>query len=702
MVINQGTVKEKNNPRRIAPLAVFNRNLWIAAICVLTMIVVDRLALYIVEIPVNYYIPLHLLLELSSIVVTFAVFATGWFGYKQTKNTQDLLIAITFLTTGAIDLIHTLSYKGMPNFLGTNTAGMAAAYWLLARIVVGVGLLAASLTSPHNKSKWLSPWPLIALSVTLIAGTTVIFTIYEETVGSSLFSQAGRPLTILKISLEYLIIAIYLAVFVTLSERRGWDRNVASSLRSALIIAIFAELAFTLYTSPYGLMNALGHVFKIAAYYFILNALFVSAIRKPHDQLSEAKEELQALYTDAQQHRHEIEGSFSRIGSALSSSLKLDEALDLIAELTAEMLHVDCSIVASMDKGGDGVKVAAQRGGCHEAHRPVDLTLGVGKSAIEERKTVIINDIKSTGMVSCSYTDPKCLRAMICAPMIYEEDVLGVIAIYSHTSNAFEDGDAKLLEAFATHAAVAIHNAISYERESKIADVLQTSIIGSSKVTSDKFEIAQVYAPAMNEALVGGDFYDVIELPNNRIGLAIGDVSGKGLKAAVHTAMAKYALRAFTTEGHSPAAALTLLNKTIDKFTDGETFITMFFAILDLDTGELIYANAGHEPPIYVNNGNYSTLPSTGPALGLGVNIDHEEGRFLLERNSILLMYTDGISEARHGDEFMGTEGIGEKLLSCKISDSDDVARCIYEAAVGFTSDGLRDDAAILAIRARG
>ena len=701
MSIKRGSTKNKSNERRLFSAIVANRNFWIAVICALAMIAVDKLGLYGASIPIKYYVPLHLLLELSSIVVCFAVFATGWFGYKQTKNNQDLLIAITFLTAGAIDLVHTLSYKGMPNFLSANTPGLAAAYWLAARMAVGIGLLAASLTSPQCKSKWMSPRSLVCLSLLVIVASTFLFTKYDIIVGHSLFSQIGQPPTALKIGLEYLIIAIYLTVFFTLSPRRGWDRSVINILRSALIVAVFTELAFTLYISPFAWMNALGHAFKTAAYYFILSALFVSAIQRPHTQLSDAKEELQALYIDAQEHRHEIEGSFSRIGSALSSSLKLDEALDLIAELTSEMLHVDCSIVASLDKGSNGVRVAAQRGGCHEAHRPIDLTLQVGKQAIEERKTIIINDLKSTQLVTCTYTDPKCLRSMVCTPMIYEDDILGIIAIYSHTNDAFEEGDAKLLEAFATHAAVAIHNAISYERESNIANVLQMSIIGSSEIFSDRFDIAQVYVPAMNEALVGGDFYDVIKLTDDKIGLVIGDVSGKGLKAAVHTAMAKYSLRAFITEGHSPAAALTLLNKTIDEFTESDTFITMFYATLDLKTGELVYANAGHEPPILVSKGAYHTLQSTGPALGLGVNIDHTEDSLLLKSNDILLMYTDGISEARRGNMFMGTEGIGEKLLSCDISSSDDIAKCVYDSALNFAKGVLRDDAAILAVRAK-
>ena len=240
---------------------------------------------------------------------------------------------------------------------------------------------------------------------------------------------------------------------------------------------------------------------------------------------------------------------------------------------------------------------------------------------------------------------------------------------------------------------------MSYERESHIADVLQRSLLESAKLETGRFEIAQVYEPAMDEALIGGDFYDVIEMTDGRIGLVIGDVSGKGLTAAVHTALVKYTLRAYVNEGHSPASAVRLLDAVLSKSSSMEYFVTMFFGVLDTKTGVLTYANAGHEPPIYICDGALLTLLVTGPALGLGLDQSFGEGRIQLGNDSTLLLYTDGISEARNGHVFMGAERIGDQLLICEEQNAENVAACIHRAAIEFAGGELRDDAAILAIR---
>ncbi|MGB9620531.1 MAG: SpoIIE family protein phosphatase, partial [Armatimonadota bacterium] len=395
---------------------------------------------------------------------------------------------------------------------------------------------------------------------------------------------------------------------------------------------------FTLYLSPYAWINALGHVLKTCSYLLILNALFVSAIRRPYEELARARDELQSLYLDAREHRAEMERSFARIGSALSSSLELEEALDLIAELAEGMLHVDCAVVISVDRFGEAAGVSSQRGVCHKVDRPKEITRVLAQRVLAERATLVVDDVESTGLVNCDFQDPRCLRSAVCAPMIHEDLVLGVIAVYSYRKSAFEEGDVKLLEGFASHAAVAVHNAISYRRESRIADVLQRTFLSMSPMGADRFEIAQVYQPATDEALVGGDFYDVYETSDGKIALVIGDISGKGLTAAVHTAMVKFTLRAYLNEGHPPARALKLLNRAIERLIEPETFVTIFAGVLDSATGELTYANAGHEPPLYSCTDSDLTLPSTGLPLGVDPESDYEEGRIVLEPGCVLLL----------------------------------------------------------------
>ncbi|MCX6377052.1 MAG: SpoIIE family protein phosphatase, partial [Armatimonadetes bacterium] len=595
-----------------------------------------------------------------------------------------------------------LSYEGMPSFLGVPSPGKAAAYWMLSRLIVGVGLLGASLIRPPFKVRRLTPVLLLTAAAVIIGGFTAVATLMEPAFGNMFFDPVTK-LTGLKIGLEILAMTLYAAAFVALADSRGWERRSASTLRAALLVAIFAEFAFTLYQSPYGYTNALGHVYKALAYYLILNALFVTAIEKPYTELREAKEELQGLYLHAQEHREEIERSFARIGSALSSSLELGEALDRIAELAVDVLHADCSVVVSLDKQHRAARVVSRSSGCEDVLNECGVMEQTSRMVSLERGMILIGDLRDTDLAgACRNPDGPCLRSMLCAPMIHENQMMGMVAVYSCSPNVFDAGDEKLIEGFGSHAAVAMHNAVSYQRESRIADVLQRTFLSTTTVVTERFEIAQVYEPAMNEALVGGDFYDVIEMPDQKIGLVIGDVSGKGLAAAVHTAMVKFSLRAYAAENHSPATVLQLIDRTLSSESGAETFVTMFFGVLDTNTGELVYASGGHEPPVYACNGTFLTLPPTGPAIGLGINHPFGEGRIVLEKGSTLLLYTDGISEARQGHTFLGIQGIGDELLACELKDTGSVARCVHEAAVNFAGGELRDDAAILAIRAVG
>lgn len=692
--------KEKTGPSN-TNIKANSRYLRLALLCVLGFAAAETLKRLGYHIPADQYVTMHLILEVLSIVVSFCVFTTAWFAYRQAGNARDTVIGVTFLTAGIFDLIHTFSFRGMPDFLGANTVGKAAAYWTLSRIIVGLGLLMAVIINPASKSKWYSPKYLILLAGVLLITCVLLITLNTHASSELFYDSANGRLTNLKIALEYFVMVLYAAVFFMLSEKRGWGPRTTYFLRSAMITAIFGELAFTLYYSPYDWVNALGHIFKASAYYLILNALFVSSLQKPYEQLSQAKDELQAMYQDAQEHRQEIERSFARIGSALSSSLMLSEALDQIADLAADMLHAECSIVASLDSNRQTVRVTAQRG-CEGCPGPIDIVHSISKQVIESKSAVLLSNLDNIKTFSCGYKGhDACLKSMVCAPMIYGEGILGVVAIYSREYSAFGEGDVKLLEAFAAHAAVAMHNAISYERESNIANVLQRSILSASSITTERFELARVYEPAMNEALVGGDFYDIIELSEGKLGLAIGDVSGKGLQAAVHTAMIKFSLRAYVSEHQSPAAALKLLNKAVTEAVGTDAFVTMFYGVLDTVTGSFTYANAGHEPPLHVSNGTYIELPPTGPVLGLDAAADFEEASLTLTRGDILFIYTDGISEARVGGLMMGIEGIAQKLLTCNTMGCEDVAKSIHQAALEFGGGVLKDDVAILAVRAK-
>lgn len=241
----------------------------------------------------------------------------------------------------------------------------------------------------------------------------------------------------------------------------------------------------------------------------------------------------------------------------------------------------------------------------------------------------------------------------------------------------------------------------AYQRERRIAETLQRSFLPSLQVDIPGLQIAHLYQAALAEAEVGGDFYDVVELTAGQIGLVMGDVSGKGLDAAVYTALAKYTLRGYAIEDPNPGRVLQRLNHALSLQSGLETFATLFCGVLDLESGILCYASAGHEPALlfHPETGTVEELPPTGPAAGVIPDADYATVELGFADHESLLLYTDGASDARHDDEWLGTDGLA-RILSAHAHESvPDALAGIYDSILHFSRHHLRDDTAMLLVR---
>ena len=241
-----------------------------------------------------------------------------------------------------------------------------------------------------------------------------------------------------------------------------------------------------------------------------------------------------------------------------------------------------------------------------------------------------------------------------------------------------------------------------YRREHFIAEKLQTSFLPGDMPTVDGFEIAERYRPGLDEALVGGDFYDVFRLREEQYGIVIGDVAGKGLKAAVYTAMTKYMLRAYALEDRAPELVLARLNEALAACTPPEVFVTLVYGILDTRDRTFVYANAGHEQPIFYCKGEQfvTTLDVTGRALALARGSSYTTHTVELCAGDLLTLYTDGITDAGWGSNRLGQEGLLELLELGASRPIAELADFILNNALEFASGGLADDAGLLIIRA--
>jgi len=243
----------------------------------------------------------------------------------------------------------------------------------------------------------------------------------------------------------------------------------------------------------------------------------------------------------------------------------------------------------------------------------------------------------------------------------------------------------------------------AYERERRIATVLQERMLPKVPEKIERLEIATGYFPALEEAELGGDFYDVMLLPNELVGVVIADVSGKGLSAAVHTAMVKYMLEGFASDHSSPAETLRKLNAAVGIFHKGddtlETFVTCFFAIIDPSTGEITYANAGHPSPLLRrNNGSIEWLSATnGLPLGIMDNAEYSDAFTILSEGDGLLLYTDGVIEGHIGDKWHGMEELAS-LVGNTVASPSELVQIVYQTVSEFAGGSVQDDVALVTI----
>jgi sigma-B regulation protein RsbU (phosphoserine phosphatase) len=279
-----------------------------------------------------------------------------------------------------------------------------------------------------------------------------------------------------------------------------------------------------------------------------------------------------------------------------------------------------------------------------------------------------------------------------------------VLTLLAPGGHDFTTAELRLAGSIASVAAAALTRAQIFERERRIAETFQRTFLPHVPEQVGEFELAHQYAAALDEARVGGDFYDVFHTPDGRLALVIGDVSGKGLNAAVHTAMAKYLLRGFAHCSADPGAVLRQVNNALCFYAPENMFITLFFGLLDTSSGLLYYANAGHEPPLLWSRktGRIRSLASTGRALGFvgGGEFLCEEAA--IEPGDILVMYTDGVTEARNGGTLFDVSGVRDAVRSAAGDSAARVAELIETRAREHAGGRLTDDIALLVARRRG
>jgi sigma-B regulation protein RsbU (phosphoserine phosphatase) len=266
--------------------------------------------------------------------------------------------------------------------------------------------------------------------------------------------------------------------------------------------------------------------------------------------------------------------------------------------------------------------------------------------------------------------------------MRHHGEPIGVLRVYTAHEQEFAPLQINLLKAIAAQAAVAIENARlteesiaaeRLERQVRMAADVQQRMLPQHPPALSGVELAAAYVP--NHEL-GGDFYDFITLPDENLGLVIADVSGKGVPASLIMASVRAALRAQVDNLYYLYEAMQRLNLMLHRDTKPAEFVTLFYGVIDTSNRRLTYCNAGHPPPLLLRDGRLTELESHNMVLGINPDEQFRQSILDLERDDVLLLYTDGLSDAMNfGGETFGKERIKEALLSSSGGSAEVIAQ---------------------------
>lgn len=409
--------------------------------------------------------------------------------------------------------------------------------------------------------------------------------------------------------------------------------------------------------------------------------------------------------------RHQAEriAALYSVAQGIAATIDLDQRLRIIARALASILHAGrCAIFLKTGNrlvaatGWNLVRLDIFR----ELSYDLDASDQVMTKALIEGASSLVRDvatdphIRSKDKITLAELGVKGFFAL---PLVWKHRLVGIATLDNpERFPDFEEEDMESARDLADLAASAIENSQVFEKEKNIAYALQHSLLTDLCGRVGGYDIACEYHAALEVALLGGDLYDVIEFRDGRIGIVIADVSGKGLEAAVFTAMSKYTLRAFASEDPSPGATLHRTNNSLMRVGEEWGFVTLAYSLLDPQTGTITAVNAGHPPCIIVRaSGETVELRHPAHSLPLGIMNDTNYGECgeTLNPGDVFVGYTDGVVEARHNGELYEIDRLAALVRESRHLSADEIAHAIYESVLEYSRGSMQDDVAVVVVK---
>ncbi len=415
------------------------------------------------------------------------------------------------------------------------------------------------------------------------------------------------------------------------------------------------------------------------------------------------------------------ESFMAEASRVLASSMDYNETLQEVARLAVPQIADWCAVNV-LSESGEIERVAVHHPDPHKialaerldrSYRPEpDDPLGVPE-VIRSGEARLYTDIDPDALAAYARDNAhlKLLReiqatAVIIVPLAAPTRTLGAITLVSSGSGRrLTEADLGLAVRLGRRAGTAVENAHLYTERTRIAHTLQRALLPESLAEIPGVETRTLYAAAGELNEVGGDFYDVFDYQKGRTMLVIGDVCGKGPRAAGVTALARHTLRAAAIGNSSPTEMLEILHRALLRQPAGADMCTVCLIVLDREQPgvRLTIALAGHPPPLLISpRGEVEQVGNSGTILGVVDPLNISESELTLGAGETLLLYTDGVIEAGRPDRLLGEEGLLELCRAAPGLTLAEFLEHIERAALDCAQGRLRDDIALLALRIDG
>jgi sigma-B regulation protein RsbU (phosphoserine phosphatase) len=400
----------------------------------------------------------------------------------------------------------------------------------------------------------------------------------------------------------------------------------------------------------------------------------------------------------------------SKVGVTLLSSSSLEQTLEQIVSLVFEAVPADRCLLMMRDEHNEEMKVAVARlrdrvGAIGE----IRVSRNVMDEVVIRGKSVLTSDAQHDPRFASGTVVLQGVRSVLAVPLGVSEKVFGIIYADSPIAEGrFTEDHLKVLTTLASVAAIRVENARlvearfqqeRLERELQLAMEIQQRFQPTAPPVVTGYEFQGISFPCYE---IGGDYYDFIQREDGRLVIALGDVSGKGTAAALLMSSLHASIHAQTGSHDSLVETISAVNRYLADNIPSNRFVTLFYAELDPESGALSFLNAGHNPPLIIHAaGTVEQLASGGLPLGIKANAEYREGRTTMQRGDVLVIYSDGVTEAASpsGEEFGPTRLY--EVVSRNVDSSAAGIRDRIESALTKFSQGTQaaDDITLVIVK---